>query len=200
MEPLEAGVVEKERPSGRHPLPAKIPGLIAIYGKKRTGKTTVADFLTRHYAGVVQVAFSGPMIDELNRYLDGTGHQITDVNKADPRYRYLVQMWAQARRFEDPDYWNKRVLEAVRAKAATGVRLVVASGLREPEEKFAIERAGGEVWKVTRPGLEAGSEIVDVHYNELALDAMPDFEFNRVFVNDGSLLHLCRRVVADLES
>lgn len=174
-------------------LPERIPRLIAIYGKKRTGKTSLADYIVRNYASVIQIDFSSVIIEEINDYLatwkpwseEPSKHIIDDANKADPRYRSLLQMWAQGRRFENPRYWLEK-LNARCAEMQGDNRLILMAGLREPAEKEEIERLNGEVWKVTRPNLPEDKDKTSLHINETALDGTADEEFARVIINESN--------------
>lgn len=182
--PLVAKVPQKEQ---KEPLPAGLPKLIAIYGKKRAGKTSLADTVEERYSGVSQIAFSSLIIEEVNDYLatlPGKTHVIDDENKADPRYRYLLQMWGQARRFEDPRYWLDQLDDLYRQALAQGnTKLVLMPGLREPAEKAEVERLGGEVWKITKPDIGL-QDATSLHPNETALDNVPNAAFARIVVND----------------
>ena len=179
-------------------LPAEAPRILALYGKGRSGKTALAEFIGRRYADVAHVDFSAAMIAEVNELLDGTGHRLDDRNKANARYRALLQAWAQGRRFEDPDYWLQRVHARVAAARSHGAELVVVAGLREPREKEAIERWGGEVWKIVRPGVKVAGAAAK-HRNETALYHVPDSEFAHVIVNtEGGYLSFLRKVRAGL--
>jgi hypothetical protein len=193
MEPLPPHVVGHEH-LGTHPLPAGMPKLVALHGKKRCGKTSMAEFLEERYQGVVQLGFSAPMIVETNEYLAPFGHVIDDVNKADPRYRFLLQMWAEARRVEDPNYWVGPLSQACQAALETGARLILMPGLRELLEKDTVEALGGEVWKIVNPNLPPEDEARQ-HPIETALDHLPDEAFAKVLVNDApNLLEWCRVV------
>ena len=212
MAPLPAGRLGHGL-TGRHPLPSPLPHLIAIYGKKRTGKTSSADFIEQRYGGVTQFAFSALIAKEINDYLatwppyrppsDLHGRTVTrprhvldDENKVDPRYRYLLQMWGQARRFEDPRYWLDQLEDLyLQTVGSDSAQLVLMPGLREPAEKDEVERLGGEVWKLVRPGLPDDQDVTSRHPNETALDDMPDSAFARVIVNDApDLIGWCRTI------
>lgn len=181
---------------GTKPLPALLPHLIAVHGPKRSGKTSMADFIQQRYQGVAQLGFSAPMIAEVNDYLAPLGHVLDDDNKAHPNYRYLLQMWAQARREEQADYWLKPLVDACRRELASGARLVLMPGLREPIEKEAVESLEGEVWKVVNPRLPVTeADHTSRHPIERALDDLPDEAFARIVVNDKpNLLDWCREV------
>lgn len=194
-EPLPPGHVRIQR-EGRRDLPDTCPPLIALYGKKRAGKTTLADMLARRYAHVRALSFSYPIIQEVNRVLAGSGHMLTDANKADADYRYLLQAWGQARRLERRSYWCDLLASEIRAAWTDGCRLVLAAGLREPYELEMITRLGGETWKIVRPS----SALEDAHPIETALDHVPDDFFARVIVNeDDRPVTLLRTAVRSLE-
>ena len=123
-------------------------------------------------------------------------HVLDDENKVDPRYRYLLQMWGQARRFEDPRYWLDQLEDLyLQTVGSDSAQLVLMPGLREPAEKDEVERLGGEVWKLVRPGLPDDQDVTSRHPNETALDDMPDSAFARVIVNDApDLIGWCRTI------
>jgi hypothetical protein len=186
---------------GHRALPDHLPRIVAVYGGKRTGKTSFADFLQRRYAGVHQLGFSVPMIVEANEYLAPYGHVVDDVNKADLRYRYLIQMWATARRAEDPHYWIGPLESEIERALGEGARLVLLPGIRDPLEWDAIERSGGEIWKVVNPNVAEDDSPTSSHPIEHALDHKRDDEFTRLIVNDArSLLGWCRIAAAEIEA
>lgn len=202
MEPLPPGHELISR-LGEHELPAGAPRILGLHGAKRCGKTSLADFLEIHFAGVVQYGFSEPMVGEVNAYLAGSGHLIDDANKADPRYRYLVQMWAQARRFENPRYWIDPLIAGCRRELAAGARMVLLPGLREPLEWEAVSLLGGEVWKIVNPNLPAlsAADKADQHPIERALAHVPDSDFDRTLLNDAeNALAWCRLVRATVDA
>lgn len=192
---------------GKRPLPEGLPPLIAVYGKKRTGKTLFGELMVQHYADVALVSYSAPFIAEINHLLAPYSHRLTDTNKDNHHYRRLLQYWAQARRFEDHDYIIERIAAQAQAAYGAGTKLVIAAGLREPEEKAAVEDAGGEVWKIVRPALALDHDSASRHYNEIALDMVADEEYGQVIVNPSEvparfsdLVGYCRAIVAAVEA
>lgn len=99
-----------------------------------------------------------------------------------PRMRVLLQWWGtDYRRAENPDYWVNRV----RRMVADGQWYV--TDVRFPNEVEMIRAAGGEVWRIVRPGIERMG-----HTSESIIDTItPD----RTIVNDSDVDTLCRRVM-----
>lgn len=199
LEPQDPGQRRRKHSFGK-PLPADAPSILGVGGKRRTGKTTVADLIERRYAGAVQVGFSAGIIAEANTYflLHGLKHHLTDENKIHPVYRQLLQAWGQAGRALDRGYLSRRMIETAETLLNEGHSIVIASGLREPDEIEAIHGADGQVWRVVRPGLKPETDA-DFNKNETALDEVPDEVFDAVIVNDGNLLNLARATVAAFE-
>lgn len=199
LEPQPHGRPRRKHNFGKI-LPADAPAILGVGGKRKTGKTTVADLIERRYAGSVQVGFSAGIIAEANAYfaMNAVKHHLTDENKIHPLYRQLLQAWAQAGRKIDSGYLSRRMVETAETLLNEGHSLVIASGLREPDEIEAIHSADGHVWRVVRPGLKPET-AADFHVNETALDEVPDEVFDAVIINDGSLLNLARATVAAFE-
>jgi hypothetical protein len=119
----------------------------------------VAAHLEGTYARSERLAISDGIIAEVNEYLQGTGHCITQENKSEPPYRKLLQEWGMARSRPEPDYWIDKVLELADQKFAAGSQLVMITGVRRPTEAEAIRQHGylgaepsGQLWRVARPG------------------------------------------------
>jgi hypothetical protein len=206
MEALPTAGAAARRRTGVRRLPDRFPRLLALYGKKRAGKTSMGLFLERRYAGVVQIGFSEPIMAEVNAWLRESGlpHVIDDVNKAHPRYRYVLQMWSQARTLCDARYWLDPLEGRIQHALAAGARTVVLPGLRLPSEKEEIERIGGQVWKIVRVLGEDDADRTDAHLTETALDCVPEASFARVLRNDASSLlgwlRIVRAAVEDTSS
>ena len=98
-------------------------------------------------------------------------------------FRQMLQLWGtEYRRRQDPDYWVKR-LEA----KLHGLERVVIDDVRFPNEVEMIQRLGGKVIRIDRPG---PAESTHASENELN-----DFTgWDGVIVNDGTLGELEERV------
>ena len=100
-------------------------------------------------------------------------------------FRKLLQLWGtEYRRRQDPDYWVKR-LEA----KLHGLERVVIDDVRFPNEVEMIQRLGGKVIRIDRPG-----PAESTHASEIELDSFDGWD--DVIVNDGTLRELEERVMA----
>lgn len=89
-----------------------------------------------------------------------------DVQLAAPRTpRWTVQVWGtQYRRAQDVDYWVRQA----RATITYGIRELqqhrwVLTDVRFANEAAYVRNAGGVLWQVTRPGIDAGSTTEGRH-------------------------------------
>lgn len=151
---LPAPAPASEAAPGRS-LPASHPRLIGLRGAPRAGKDVVAASFASNYIGVRRIAFSEPIIAELNAFLMPFFHVIVEENKSHLPYRRALQQWATMRKLEDAEYWAGQVKKMVQNIWAEGAQLVVATGVRDLSDVGAIRDLGGEIWHVQRPGMVA---------------------------------------------
>ena len=98
-------------------------------------------------------------------------------------FRQLLQLWGtEYRRRQDPDYWVKR-LEA----KLDGLERVVIDDVRFPNEVEMVQRLGGRVIRIDRPG-----PAESTHASEIELDSFDGWD--DVIVNDGTLRELDEKV------
>lgn len=112
------------------------------------------------------------------------------------RPRFIAQTWGtELRRAQDPLYWVKKLqAELVDAKSR-GFGLAVVTDVRFENEAEMIKAAGGDIWKVVRPGmppLRAGS----THQSEREMESM---RVDAILTND-SIERLQMAIVDNLES
>lgn len=88
------------------------------------------------------------------------------------------------------DFWISAVLDHYDPN-----ELLVVTDARFPNEAEAIQAAGGEIWRIVRPGYELITE--DGHISEVPLS---DSLIDRTIVNDSDLLHLRVLLNTELES
>jgi hypothetical protein len=153
----------------KQPLPVRSPRLIALCGLPKSGKDVVAAYLSQRYESVRRLAYSTPMIAEVNAFLaqHPGGHVIDEANKSLPRYRRLLQSWALARRIERPDYWTAPLAKTL-DQSLSECRLTVISGARLPSDLEPVLVRGGELWRVVRPHNPYSAEHrVEAQINEL---------------------------------
>ncbi len=183
-------------------MASKGPIVIAIAGRKRAGKTTVADMLIRaaesngyavmlrgcselvasevagHIAGKVGVTPA-----QAYRLLLGAGKEA---------YRPLLQWWGGEYRrgtFGD-DYWLTRMATQIDAFAAQQAErqrpaLFIMAGIRYRNEADWVRDQGGYVLRVERPSLTSEP---DMHSTERDLDDYAGY--HKRIINDGSLARL----------
>lgn len=119
---------------------------IALTGKMRSGKSTVAEYLKANY-GFTEFAFG----DALKRY----AHEI--FGESSTKDRELYQWFGQTMRERDPDVWVRHLDEAVcdHFKSCPPVgaasKRVVVSDLRQPNEYEYCRREGYVIIRVTCP-------------------------------------------------
>lgn len=78
------------------------------------------------------------------------------------------------------------------------VPFVVITDCRFRSEMAGVVAAGGEIWRIRRPDTDVSSSGLANHASETEMDGIPDAEFHRVIVNDGTLDQLKTRMSAAL--
>jgi hypothetical protein len=183
---------------------------IALVGKARSGKDTIANHLVEWY-GYTRVAFADPLKDMALRlnpwismpnppYPDGATMRLADMvehlgwdrAKDDfPEVRRILQECGQGVREIDPEFWIRAAMARI-AKCRTPV---VVSDCRYSNESITLARADFTVVRVTRPG---GADTVTPeelanrqHSSEVEQDRIVT---DRGIVNGSSLPALLRKV------
>lgn len=106
-------------------------------------------------------------------------------------WRWVCQKWGtEYRREQDAQYWIARTAEFIVATTESAKydptgwpQGVVITDCRFPNEARFVNKAGGQVWQIERPGVEA----VNAHASETPLD--PDF-IARWINNTGTIADL----------
>lgn len=164
--------------------------LIGFAGLRRSGKDTAAKALTD--LGWTKISFAGPLKAMLITLLSvrGAGREMFRMVEGDlkevptpfldgrtPRHAMQTLGTEWGRDQMSKDIWvNAAIDKARRLKHA------VITDVRFPNEAEAIQRAGGKIVKIIRPGL-----AVDSHPSEALVDSIhPDL----CFLNSGSIEEL----------
>jgi hypothetical protein len=170
---------------------------IALCGKARSGKDTVAGHLVQRY-GYTRLAFADPLKEmalsvdplipteryparlihvRLARLVGDAGWEYAKDRY--PEVRRLLQQMGQTVRGYDSHFWIRALL----AKASAIDTPIVVTDVRYPNEHASLMRAGFDVVRVMRPGagLADGNEQ---HDSETALD---DFTATAGIMNAGAL-------------
>jgi len=178
--------------------------VIALVGRRRSGKDAAADALLAAVPGAVRLNFSDPVIAELAAELG-----VAIAPEAKGAYRTQLQELGRRRRREDAGYWTRQLSESIRA-ARSSAPLVVVCGAREESDMALLRSFGAYVIMVRRPEVQTGGVPgwayswarrlplalhrllprrwrAGVHPNEVAIDRItPD----RVILNDQDLARL----------
>lgn len=191
------GSPESASASDRHLAP-----LIGIVGRKRAGKDSVAAVLIEEY-GFQRVAFADLLKElalDLNpimssnlinfqprRLQDVVEARGWEVAKEHGEVRRTLQVLGVAvREHLGENLWVDAAMAKVQELREQGIPVVV-SDVRFPNEADAITSAGGQTWRIIRPG----QPETDRHISETALDAhWADLQT----INDGTLEDLRNKV------
>jgi hypothetical protein len=171
---------------------------IALMGRARSGKDTVAARLVGHH-NYSRVAFADVLKDmalSVNprvaagggtlrlRLLIGAGGW--EEAKSFPEVRGFLQDLGQSIRDVDPNFWLRLALDRVDSIAGP----VVVTDVRYPNEYAALQRRGFRMVRVFRPNI--CQQFAGLHESETALD---DYT-SEILLNAGSLQDLETRADA----
>jgi hypothetical protein len=142
--------------------------LIGLTGLAGSGKSEVAGVLMNEF-GFVRVKFADPLKNMLRTMLRGMGHIDEDVERmiegdlkeamipelgVTPRHLMITLGTEWGRNQVREDLWIRLWKAAAEMEGR-----VVADDVRFPNEVDAIRAAGGQVWRVHRPGVVASSHV-----------------------------------------
>ncbi|MGD6876958.1 AAA family ATPase [Bacillus infantis] len=160
---------------------------IALLGKMRSGKDTVAEYGINTY-GLYKFAFG----DELKRYY----HELFGYSEGKPREGY--QWFGQITRQREPDIWVRKCFESIEN---SGLKDIIITDLRQPNEFERCKKEGFIMVKVhcddqlrIQRILEKNDKFdkKDLHHEtEMHIDT---FEPDYIIENNGSLEHLYRQL------
>ena len=174
--------------------------IIALSGYARSGKDTIADHLESlgwHRAAFAQTLRASlealnPIITSSDegflRYRDILGLVGYEAGKEIyPEFRELLQRMGTevGRNLLGQNIWVEATMKSIQ-EAPSGTSWVLTD-CRFPNEFEAVKAAGGSVWRVVRPGIEAANQ----HPSEVALDAAT---FDAVLLNDSTIEVLFEQV------
>ena len=181
-----------------------LPRVIALHGKKRSGKGSVASRLAAAH-GYEIVRFADPLKDMLRVLLAACGLDDETVERCiegdlkqapidfldGATTRQCMQAFDKWRSMVCDPMWIRIALRRVDAILESGGRAVVED-LRLPGELAAMEEIGASLWLVSNPKAEAEA-AADAHVTERGL---PEAAFRVRLVNDGSFADLHAQVDA----
>jgi hypothetical protein len=173
--------------------------LIGIYSPvMQSGKTTIARHMHLKYGYTIR-PFAKTLKDMTSTFLSAMGiqeHIVDEMifgtlkDKAIPSLgvtpRHIMQTLGTAwgRDMINQDVW-------VKVNIAGANDYTVIDDVRFPNEFAAIKKAGGEMWKVIRPG---NPMTADSQLGEGLMDDGLEYMFDRTFSNTGTIDDLRNRV------
>ncbi len=190
--------------------------LIGLSGHMRSGKDTVAEILGEY--GYVRFSFGDHIRNELAEWWqhkpfqnpmipDGVQRTLYLIQSEErirqaifqkpttPEIREALQWWGMEKRWMNPRYWLDKVWTSMDNHQGTSGRAVI-SDVRMPNEIDAIQRKGGEVWRIQREPIVCPFAS---HVTEYALD---NYDFDAIIRNNTSiedLKLLVRDVLKDFD-
>lgn len=169
---------------------------IGLSGWARAGKDSVADVLVESF-GYTKVSFADPMREALLRlnpnitYGDMRNVPLTsavrgssnwdNVKEFSPDIRPLMQRLGTevGREMFGENFWVDLAIDRI----PDGSKVVFAD-VRFPNEAEAVKNLGGQVWRVTRDGVEPANDHISEH-------ALNDYSgFDQLVSNNGPLSDL----------
>ena len=167
--------------------------LIGLCGPAGAGKNTVAEFLTdSDGCTLVQMAFADPLYECVSTITGLPVARLKDrvVKEAviphlgkSPRQMLQSMGTEWGRGMVHDEIWIRIAMEQASQHITVG-RGVVITDVRFDNEAQAIIDAGGEVWRVTRPGWRCLAEEAAAHQSEAGVS---DHLIARTIDNSGSL-------------
>lgn len=136
--------------------------LIALVGKKRSGKTSAATFIRNHYQGLAfRDSFARPIKEHVERIFGPLDETPKEVLR--PVMQALGEsLKAKFGRYVFIDQLKDRVKNLEQA-----ADLVIIDDLRFPFEADWVRSQGGKVIRIIRPELDG---VVDNHVSETSVD------------------------------
>jgi len=176
---------------------------IALTGKMRSGKSTVAEYLAKEY-GFKRVSFS----TELKRCV----YYLFDIKTFDNRYgkpREILQKFGQFCRTIDNDVWVRKCFQEIKCLENLAKLLrrkdfrIVIDDLRQPNEYDRCRAEGFVIVRVTAPDslrierIEASGEGFDLEaFNHETEQYVDTFDVDYEIRNDSDLDSLYAQVDA----
>ena len=166
--------------------------LIGLCGAAGAGKNTVAELLTDSSGGpFVQIAFADPLYECVSTI---TGLPVDRLKDRDVKEAVIPWLGKSPRQLLQtlgtewgrgtvhPEIWIRIAME--RAGQHQTFSGVVVTDVRFDNEAQAIVDAGGEVWRVARPGWRCLADDAATHPSEAGVS---DHLIARIIDNSGSL-------------
>lgn len=173
--------------------------IIALCGKKRSGKDTCGDYLVK-WRGFSRYSFASPLKrfvadtflmnesqisgdkkEEIDERWGISGRKLQQIIGSDLMRDRLPELDEGFKKFVGSDVWVKRFYYHYK-NLPTPLNYVITD-LRFLNEAEMVKMMGGTVVKIVRPSLESN----DTHQSEMQLDSVkPDY----TIINDATIYNL----------
>lgn len=175
--------------------------LIGITGKAGSGKSALADILTRHY-GYTEVSLAGPIKEIVQRIwgvsddaLWGPSERRAELLRPElpatsTVRRALQTLGTEWGRALDEDVWVRLAIREAKKHTAT-----VVPDVRFENEARVVREHGGSIWRIVRPGYESNAGTA--HSSETEMDQI---RADSILVNSGTLDELDEMVDANVRA
>ena len=160
--------------------------IIGISGKKRTGKTTVAEYIQTLYPNRVFImSFADALKDEVCEAM-GITKKFMEDNKDD--FRLILQGWGTnfRRKHSGDDYWLRKYLTKLLNLPPTAI--VVTPDVRFINEAETILKVKGLLWRINKQEFD----LDDQHISETQMDRWA--KWDAVINNDHDIETLLRTI------
>jgi len=126
----------------------------------------------------------------------GMSDRLTDAWFAEPRSpRQIMQWWGtEYRRAQEPRYWTRRLLERVVFHQRDGELRFVVTDCRFANEVDTVLAMGGQIWQITRPGIDAATTAEGQHVSATGGEL---FKPSAVIANNHDIKHLQQLVLSE---
>lgn len=171
---------------------------IAVVGKMRSGKNTVADILTDIY-GYEQLAFADGIREIINKYFP----EAYAYGKPRKHYQHI----GQSLRELNPDVWINHLYERVLAISAQGLlngteAKVVVTDCRQKNEELFLRKKGFKIIKVISDDelriarmIKTGEAVIPELFNHDTELQVDQIEADYIITNNGTYEELDQAVV-----
>jgi len=176
--------------------------LIGLCGAAGAGKNTVAEFLVDPNGfPFMQIAFAYPLYQCISTITGIPADRLQDRSVKEEVIPWLGKSPRQllqslgtewGRDLIHPEIWIRIAMERASQHLSVG-RCVVITDVRFDNEAQAVLDAGGEVWRVARPGWRCLAEDASSHQSEAGVS---DRLVARIIDNSGPLDALRRQLAA----
>jgi hypothetical protein len=184
--------------------------LLAVLGRKRSGKDTFSDYIHEKY-GFIKYAFADPLKKGIQSFFNLSNEQLYDEKLKEtidsrwgvsPRtlfqiigtdiFQHSIKSFLPQLKGEPRTHWVLLFKEwYIELKKKDPNTLVIISDARFLHELEEIKELGGVIIKIIRPSSEINN---DLHQSENEIDKIPDNLINYEINNNSTLTNFYQNI------